>query len=161
MTKKWVCWSNLKFFDIHYLSVRVWTRDDACPSSSSFEKNHYCLRNIQCFFFTWQLWSFMKSFQIKILMSSLLHSVVRSLWCCYISFVWMWDAWSSSSLLSNKMQNSKNVTQKTPTFGWICTNYHKNLGSDSYRFFWYLALDIKVICHQIPLINVSLVSQGK
>ena len=36
-----------------------------------------------------------------------------------------------------------------------------NLMSDSLRFFWYLTLDIKVICHQIPLINVSLVSQGK
>ena len=35
------------------------------------------------------------------------------------------------------------------------------LMSDSLRFFWYLTLDIKVICHQIPLINMSLVSQGK
>ena len=32
--------------------------------------------------------------------------------------------------------------------------------SDSLRFFWYFTLDTKVICHQIPLINVNLVSQN-
>ena len=49
------------------------------------------------------------------LRSSLLHIVVWSLRFCYIPvpFFWVWDAWSSCSILSNKNAQIENVTNIT------------------------------------------------
>ena len=64
----------------------------------------------ECFFFTCKNWSSIKSFQIKILRSSLLHIVVWSLRFCYISLFWMWGTWASCTILSNKNAQIEKVT---------------------------------------------------
>ena len=65
------------------------------------------------FFLTCQNWSSIKSFQIKISRSSLLHIVVWSLRFCYIPFFWLWGTWSFCSILSNKNAQIEKVTNIT------------------------------------------------
>ena len=67
----------------------------------------------ECVFFTCKNWSSIKSFQIKISRSSLLHIVVWSLRFCYISLFWMWGTWASCTILSNKNAQIEKVTNIT------------------------------------------------
>ena len=61
---------------------------------------------IQSIFLTWKNWSWIKSFEIKISRSSILHIVVWSQRFCYIPFFWC-------NILSNKNAQIEKVTNNT------------------------------------------------
>ena len=103
----WGCHWNLDSFVVSYLQSR-----NELTFAGFFPGQFHV--HLQSVFLTCKNWSSIKSFQIKISRSSLLHIVVWSLWFCYISFFWMWGTWYFCSILSNKNAQIEKVTNITP-----------------------------------------------